>query len=129
MVRMLLLFNHDLTDMQKSDAEASFGVGEFIPLPDDLRDKWRSVDPDLESIDELAAPFRDWIDENARIGDYVLVQGDYGLTCSMVRYVQSRGCVAVYSTTQRRHTERQVEDGSLEITKRIRHRRFRRYGP
>ena len=76
------------------------GVDEFVYLPDDLQRKFSNVPPELESIKEYAKDFERFL-ENAKSGDYVLIQGDFGLTCHLVNFSKSKGLIPVYATTKR----------------------------
>lgn len=125
---LFLIFNHHFTPVQEADARASLGVGRIVTMPDDIRRVWGNVPPDLPAIRDYLAPVREWLTENAKTGDYVLIQGDFGATCLMVQFAREQGFVPVYSTTSREAIEEHQPDGSVRMTHRFRHVRFRRYG-
>lgn len=126
--RLVVLFNHTLTEGQREDGRHSLGVGEFLEPPAAVRSLWAEVPPELESLDGYLAPVRSWLAECARPGDFLLVQGDFGATWLMVRFAFTIGLVPVYSTTRRSAAEEPQPDGSVRLTHRFRHVRFRRYG-
>ncbi|WP_322619321.1 CRISPR-associated protein Csx20 [Campylobacter californiensis] len=64
--------------------------------------------------------------EQAKSGDILLVQGDYGATYNMIRYAKILGLTPVYATTIRIASE-QMEDGKVVIKREFRHERFREY--
>jgi len=125
--RLFLFFSHVMTEAQASDARRILGVSDIFHLPTHLVNQWGSVDPSAESLESTAVPFKEWLSANARTGDLVLVQGDFGLTYIMVNYAFGMGCVPVYSTTERVAGEKQGEGGAVELTKTVRHVIYRRY--
>ena len=126
MKRLILLFSHQLTQAQESGAKEQFGVEEFLSLDSELQRVWSNVPPSLESLDEYLRPIKDFVSHNLNQDDIVLVQGDFGATCSMVSFVHSIGGVAVYATTRRDVVERENE-GEIVKTSIFRHIRFREY--
>ncbi|MBM4356165.1 MAG: hypothetical protein FJ109_20630 [Deltaproteobacteria bacterium] len=125
--RLLLLFSHELLPEQESDARASLGVREIVPLPPDLLRLWQDVPADSADIADYLAPVIDWLRQLARPGDLVLVQGDFGATWLAVNKVVRLGAVAIYATTVRESHEAVTGDGSVVKSSRFRHVRFRRY--
>lgn len=123
-----LIFNHHFTPTQEADARASLGVDRIVVMPDEIRRVWGNVPPDLPEIRGYLAPVRGWLTDNGNAGDYVLIQGDFGATCLMVRFALEKGFVPVYSTTSREAVEEHQADGSVRMTHRFRHVRFRGYG-
>jgi hypothetical protein len=121
-----LLFSHTLTDAQKQDAVARYGVEEFVALPEALQKLWSDIPPELESLDAHLAPVEAYVRENVSADDVVLVQGDFGATCRMVSVVKSLGATAVYATTKRIVTEECEGD---RVVKRsvFEHVRFREF--
>lgn len=126
--QLILLFNHELTPDQWADACAALGVSRFIEPPETCRELWRSVPPDLPALTEFLRPVREWLRSVASPGDHVLIQGDFGATYLMVRYASALGLTPVYATTERQAREEVNHDGSVTLTHRFRHRRFRVYG-
>jgi hypothetical protein len=125
---LFLIFNHHFTPAQEADARASLGVVRIVVMPDEIRRVWGNVPPDLPEIRGYLAPVREWLTENAITGDYVLIQGDFGATCLMMRFALEEGLVPIYSTTRREAIEEHQSDGSVRMTHRFRHVRFRGYG-
>lgn len=125
MKKMFLLFSHTITEAQEQDAKSSFGVEEFVGLPAKLQKLWSNVPADLDNVVEYLQPIRDFLIDNIE-GDVVLVQGDFGATCSMASFVKSLGGVAVYATTKRDVIEKEVA-GKIVKTSVFEHVRFRRF--
>ena len=130
MKKLFLLFSHSLTEEQKQDAQDALGVSEFVSLPDDLQALFSNVPPELEELDDFLDPIVDWINDNAFYeSDYILIQGDYGATYSLVKYMTGRGTFAtpIYATTERKSVDTVQEDGSIATQRIFKHKRFRKY--
>ena len=123
---MFLLFSHVLTSEQLKDAKDSLGVEEFVSLPNELQELWSNVPATLETISDYLQPIRDFLIEELKNDDIVLIHGDFGATCATVSIVNSLGGVAVYATTKRDVVEKEV-DGKIIKTSFFEHVRFRRY--
>lgn len=122
-----LLFSHTLTPDQEADAQLSLGVEAFQSLSSELQKHFSNVPSDLPDLSEYAQPLQDWLKQNAQVGDFALVQGDFGLAFLLVNYCKAIGVIPVYSTTERQSVEVKQEDGSV-ITQRIfKHKLFRKY--
>ena len=126
--RLIVLFNHTLTNAQRADARQSLGADEILEPPPAVKRLWAEIPPEIEGLDEYLAPVSAWLTGSAVPGDYVLIQGDFGATCLLVRFTVEMGLKPVYSTTRREATETLQPDGTVELTHRFGHVRFRRYG-
>ncbi len=126
MKKMFLLFSHTLTQAQKEDAKRSLGAEEFVSLPEDLQKLWSNIPPHIESLQEYLEPVKEFLKQNAKEGDYALIQGDFGACCQMVGFVKSLGVKAVYATTTRNVRER-VVNGKVEKFSVFEHVIFREY--
>ena len=126
MKKLILLFSHNLTDVQKQDAKGSFGVEQFVVLPKNLQTIWSNVPAELEDIGEYLQPIRDYLVDVMQQDDVVLVQGDFGATCAIASFVKSLDGVAVYATTKRNVEEQEI-DGKIVKTSVFEHVRFRRF--
>lgn len=127
MTTLFLIFNHTFTTIQKEDALISLGVDRIVDMPDDYKKIWRTIPPDLKSIDEYLEPVQAWLRLNSKRGDFVLIQGDFGACYIMVNYAFKIGLIPLYSTTERKFKEEVLKDGSVRLTHQFRHRIFRRY--
>jgi len=123
---MILLFNHTLTEAQKADAKISLGVEDFVALPHELQNIWSNVPPEIESLKSLLVPIRAFVQKEAKEGDHILIQGDFGATCQMVKYAKSLGLIPVYATTKREVVEVKEDDKVIKKSL-FKHERFRRY--
>jgi len=117
-----LLFSHHLTDEQIKDAKESMQVSDFAPLPSNLQKSFSNVPPGLETLTEYAKPFKAYLQEKATEGDFVLIQGDFGLCFILVEFCKGANLIPVYATTKRIA----VEENGIKISK-FKHIKFRRY--
>jgi hypothetical protein len=125
---LILLFNHTLTADQESDARENLGVSKVVEPPEELRELWGNVPPDLEDLCGYLEPIKQWLSTHSTPSDYLLIQGDYGATHLMVNFAFERGLIPVYATTQREAAEEIQADGAVKLTHRFFHKRFRKYG-
>ena len=122
---LFLIFNHDITPVQETDARNSLGVQQIINMPPDLKELWRQIPPDLSKISDYLNPVKDWLACQARKNDYVLIQGDFGACFIMVNVAFEIGLIPIYSTTQREAVEEYKEDGTINLSHQFKHRIFR----
>ena len=127
MGKMILVFSHKLTQEQKDDAIKNFGIKEFLSLPKELQNIWSNISPDIQTLEKLLEPIKEFIKNNSKKDDVVLVQGDFGAVYIMVNFVKDLELLGVYATTKREVKEYQ-EDGKLIKQSIFKHRRFREYG-
>lgn len=104
------------------------GVERLVGLPPDLKSMWQRIPPELSEIDAYLKPIKTWLETEAKKGDYVLIQGDFGACFLMVGFAFKLGLIPIYSTTEREAVEEYGADGSVTLTHRFRHRIYRRYG-
>ena len=126
MKQLFLLFSHRLTPSQELDAKENLGVTNFVTLPEELQNLWSNIPPVLERLSDYLIPLKEYIRSNAKEGDVVLIQGDFGGCYEMVNYVKSLGLTAVHSTTKRDVVEKTV-NGKVEKFSRFEHVIFRLY--
>jgi len=125
---LFVIFNHTLTEAQAAETRERLGAERIVAPPEDLQALWRQVPAELEGIAGYLVPLRDWLAVEAKAGDFVLIQGDFGATWIMVKHAFELGLVPVYSTTERQAEETVAADGAVQLVHTFRHRRFRRYG-
>lgn len=124
---LFLIFNHNITSVQETDARGSLGAQRIIDMSGDLKEVWAQILPDMESIDDYLFPVKDWLAQNSIINDYVLIQGDFGACYIMVNFAFEIGLIPVYSTTERKAVEEHDDDGTIKLVHHFRHQKFRKY--
>jgi uncharacterized protein MJ1673 len=117
------LINHTLTSEQEEDARKNLNVDKFINITDAM---WSDIDPSEKSVIKFVEAYKDKLKKQAKVGDILLVQGDFGATYNMIRFAKNMGLIAVYATTNRIVSE-QVENGKVVIKREFKHARFREY--
>jgi hypothetical protein len=127
MRKMLLIFSHELTEDQEREAASLFGCNEIITLPAGLQERWSNVDPSLDDITGDIEQIIKWISGCSAEGDYLLVEGDFGMTFAVVSWALSNNRIPVYSTTGRDYSRNKDSDGSVVNIHRFRHVKFRHY--
>jgi len=126
MKKLFLLFSHTLTTAQESDAKATFGVEQFVTLPNELQELWSNVPSELDNLSDYLEPLKNYLTKQTQQGDVVLVQGDFGATYQMVNFVKALGLIAVHATTKRNVVEKVIDDKIVK-TSVFEHIRFRSY--
>ena len=128
MRKLFLFLSHTLTDDQKTEIDTELNVDAIKPLPNNLNEIWKNIPPEAEDISKILKKFKDYLESNSSIGDYVLVQGDFGMTFTLVSWCLKHGRVPIYSTT-RRNGYRQLKDleGNIVNIHKFKHVRFRTY--
>lgn len=124
---LFLLFNHAMTSVQETGARQDLHIDRIVSPPAAVQELWSNVPPELESLAQYLRPVLQWLEGEARPGDYVLVQGDFGACCLVARHARRLGCIPIYSTTYRQAEERHLPDGRVQLTHTFNHVRFRRY--
>lgn len=124
MNKLVLLFSHTLTKVQKKDAYESLNVKKIISLPQNLQHIWSNIPEDDENIEML---FMNYIKENASIGDYILIEGEYGIVYKMVKWSIENNYIPVYSYTKRQYKSIELEDGTIENRHYFKHIKFKEY--
>ena len=120
---LFMLMNHALTREQEEDARKNLNVDKFVNIADAM---WSDIDPSEKSIIKFVEVYKDKLKKQAKVGDVLLVQGDFGATYNMIRFAKNMGLIAVYATTNRIVSER-VENDKVVIKREFKHARFREY--
>ena len=120
---LFALINHTLTREQEEGARKNLNIDKFINIVDA---SWSDIDPSEKSVIKFVEAYKDKLRSQAKAGDVLLVQGDFGATYNMIRFAKNMGLIAVYATTNRIVSE-QVENGKVVIKREFKHARFREY--
>lgn len=123
MKTLFILINHALTPEQEEGARKNLNIDKFVNIADA---KWSDIDPSEKGVIKVVETYKDKLRSQAKSGDVLLVQGDFGATYNMIRFAKNMGLIAVYATTKRIVSE-QVENGKLVIKREFKHARFREY--
>jgi len=127
MKKMILLFSHTLSDIQKHEAITQLHVEEFIYLSAELQTIWSDIAPDIKDINAQLEPIKRFISLHVSSNDIALIQGDFGATYMMVNFCKNRDIECFYSTTKRVLSEYQNDEYQRVKESIFEHRRFRKY--
>lgn len=123
MKTMFILMSHEMTDQQKADAKETLLVNKLDVMPSDI---WSQIPSDFASIEQCLVELKAYISLRADKEDYLLVQGDYGATYSMVQFAKEIGIIPVYATSKRKVQEL-AEGEKVTTVREFTHVRFRKY--
>jgi hypothetical protein len=126
MRQIFLLFSHQLTPYQKEDARASLNVKHFISLPDNLQKLWSHIPTDMQELSSYLNPLKEYLQQNAKKDDIVLVQGDFCAVYEMVNFCKSLQLIPVCCTTKR-EVKDVVQGDKVIKTSIFKHVIYRRY--
>ena len=126
MKKMLLLFSHNLTEMQIKDGEKSFGIEEYISLNEEMQNIWSNVDPEIESYEKLSS-IKNFLLKEFESGDYVLVQGEWGCVVNMVLFCKEYDFIPIYSSSKREYKSEELEDGTVKNVHYFKHKKYKKY--
>lgn len=121
MKKLVLLFSHQLTEKQEIDAKESLECNEIIYMTKELKEKWQNLEIERDLID-----FKNFLEEVTTVGDYVLVQGEWGATYEMINYCKEKKLIPIYSSTRREVEEKKEGEAIVKMSKFV-HRGFVKY--
>jgi hypothetical protein len=128
MKKLIVISNHELTNEQIKDANKNLNVNKIEYLPQNLKEKWGNINPEFSDTEvyEHIKPIKDFIHKNVNIDDYILVQGEFTATFSLVDTIFRLGGNPIVATTQRVVKEIKEFDKVVKISK-FKHIRYRPY--
>jgi len=127
MRQVFLLFSHQLTPPQVDELKNRYKVDKIVHLPAKLQDLWSNIPPDLSSIKGYLQDVLTWLKQNSNPGDLVLVQGEFGAVFLVVNFCLKEGLVPIYATTKRKVTEDILDNGTIQVSRKFAHVRFREF--
>ncbi|MDP8320849.1 MAG: CRISPR-associated protein Csx20 [Candidatus Stygibacter australis] len=124
--KLHLFFSHKLTTNQEEEIFGKLGCEKVVKLPEELLSQWSQIKPEGE-ITILLKPFLEYLKEETSEKDYVLVQGEFGVSFAVVSWCLKNERIPVYATTRRVVEETKQVDGSIKKINIFKHIQFRRY--
>ena len=124
--KMILLFSHNLTNLQIEDAKASLQVEEILYLPANLQEIWSNVNPEVDDRENLEE-IKKYVRENLNKNDFVLIQGEWGYSYEMVKWSKRECFVPIYSATIRNYQEKVDNEGNVINTHIFKHVKYKIY--
>ena len=83
---LFTLINHTLTLEQEEDARENLDVDKFVNIADA---RWSDIDPSDKSVIKFVETYKNKLKKQAKVGDILLVQGDFGATYNMIRFAKN----------------------------------------
>ena len=119
--------NHELSERQKEEVLTKLRAKNIFSLPEKLKEIWLNLSPysvlDIRKLNEIIT----WLKGKASLGDYVLVQGEFGATFYLVDFCFKYGLVPLYATSKREYNELTLKDGFIKRIHIFNHIQFREY--
>lgn len=125
--KVFVLFSHNLLEDQIVELKTTYKVTDIVRLPLELQNLWGNIPPEPKSIHKIITPIKHWLAAAASINDFMLVQGDFGVTFNIVNWCLEQGFTPIYATSKRVHKEEYLPDGTIKISKNFKHVQFRKY--
>ncbi len=127
MKRVLKLLNHTLTADQESELKDRWACRDIVTLPVDLQQFWSSINPATVPNTQDLAELQQWILYTLQPNDYLIIQGEFGMTYYFVDFAFKHGFIPLYAATERVYEGTANPDGSIERKHVFRHVRFKKY--
>lgn len=122
MKKICLLFSHILLEDQILELKNTFLCDEIIYLPRKLQELWSNVE-DEKDCSQL---FFEFLKRNLKENDYVLIQGEWGLTYKMINFCKKNKFIPIYSFSKRVAHE-EIKNGVIQKTSYFKHIKFKEY--
>ncbi len=120
-----LLFSHNLTDTQIEEIKTVLKCQKIIPLPKQLQKIWSNIPP-TGDIAPIVTEFIRYLSTSSKPDDYILIEGDFGMTFVAANWCLANGRIPVYATTKR-EARGEVVNGFTKMTHYFKHVIFRKY--
>lgn len=124
--RCLSILSHKLSDIQKQQLKQEWNVDEIEELNEELKFEWGSIDPSSKLDKKLIEKLKNEIEDKTEENDYVIVQGEWGMTFVIVNICFDLDRIPIYATTKR--IIKEIKEGQeIKIERIFRHIKFRKY--
>ncbi len=121
MKKIVLLFSHVLTKVQEDELKNVWNCEKIIYMPDNLKNNWMNV---FENVD--IEQFKKFLLDTLEKNDYVLIQGEWGLTYKMINFAKENEFIPLYAGTVRKVKESKI--GNIVKKESIfEHTKFKKY--
>lgn len=110
--QIFLLFSHKLTEVQEEEIYNKLNCGKINYLPENLKYEWSNVDKE----EDKSILFQEYLKINGNIGDYVLIQGEWGMTYTMITYCKANNLIPLYAYSKRSVVEKKDGENIKKIS-------------
>lgn len=121
-MKIFIFFSHHLLKEQKEELKKDFFCEEIVFLPENLQNLWSNIDEEGDCFNL----FKEFLEKNSKKGDYVLIQGEWGVTYKMVNYSKDKELIPIYSFSKRKVNE-EIKNGIVIKTSYFKHIKFKKY--
>ncbi|MBP6282022.1 MAG: hypothetical protein KA384_08245 [Leptotrichiaceae bacterium] len=124
MKKIALLLSHKLTNDQVDGVWNVLKCKKTIKMTENLQKRFGMVE--IGTREQLENELKNFLKNNLNAKDYVLIQGEYGITYSIVKFCKEHDFVPVYSVSKRVSSEIE-KDGVIEKVSYFKHEGFIEY--
>lgn len=122
MKKCYVFFSHTLLKEQILELKNRFQCVEIVYLPKKLQKLWSNIDID----EDYSILFFNYLEKNAKKDDYVLIQGEWGITYKMINFCKIKKFIPIYSFSKRMSYE-ELNEGIIVKTSYFKHIKFKLY--
>lgn len=122
MKQIFILFSHKLTPAQEVEIKEKLGCEKINYLPKLLQELWSNVDINVDNENI----FKNYLKDNGNKDDYVLIQGEWGLTYKIIEFCKKNMFIPIYSYSKRKVLE-EKQDENIKKTSFFKHIKFMKY--
>lgn len=126
-MKIFVLMSHTLLEVQINELYEKLNVDEIIYLPEDLKKDFMQISDSNTKNIELLNKIKSFIENNKENGDYVLIQGEYGVTHYIVNWCFINELIPIYATSERIYEGENLDDGAILNKHIFKHKSFNKY--
>ena len=127
MKKLLKIMNHPLSKLQKENLKNNFNIDTILLLPEKLQNYLKNIPADENLNLEVLKEITSFIKKNLDKDDYLIIQGEFGITYYLVNFCLKNSYNAIYATTKRVYQETINSDGSIDRKHIFKFIKFRKY--
>ena len=95
-----IVFSHTLTKEQEKELNNKYFITEIVFLPDKFQKLWSSVDNN--NYYDNYYKIERYLESIISINDYILIQGEWGYTLSLINWSIKKKLIPIYSFSERK---------------------------
>lgn len=124
MKKIFLLFSHKLTMTQEKEIYNELNCKEIHYLPEELQKEFSHITEG--NMKRVEKNLKNYLMSNGKKSDYVLVQGEWGITYRIVNYIKKLEMIPIYSSTKRESKD-VMKGNKVEKVSSFCHNKFLKY--
>jgi len=127
MKNAFIILNHSLTRLQEEELRSKFGVERIVEMPQDLKRVWSDFSAWTNLTDSRVSDIVEWLDDQARTADLVVVQGEWGATFYVVDFCFYKDLIPLYASSERLYEQENLSGQRVRRTHIFKHVKFKKY--